>query len=88
MKIVTFNLRMETAADGPHCFRSRRGAIVERIRSEQPDILGFQEALPAMYDYLRAHLTEYTFVGHGRSENYLGDANPIAFRTERFALKE
>ena len=88
MKIVTFNLRMETAADGPHCFTNRRGAIVERIRSEQPDILGFQEALPAMYDYLRAHLTEYTFVGHGRSENYLGEANPIAFRTERFALKE
>ena len=87
MKIVTFNLRMENPDDGPHRFINRREAIVRRIRAEMPDILGFQEALPAMYDYLREHLTEYTFVGHGRSEAYLGEANPIAFRTGRFALK-
>ncbi len=87
MKIVTFNLRMDTPADGPHRFLNRREAIVERIRMENPDILGFQEALPAMYDYLRESLSEYTFVGHGRSEKYLGEANPIAFRSDRFALK-
>ena len=87
MKIVTFNLRMDTPADGPHRFLHRRTAIVERIRAEAPDILGFQEALPQMYDYLRENLPEYTFVGHGRSENYQGEANPIAFRSERFALK-
>ena len=87
MKIVTFNLRMDTLADGPHRFLNRREAIVERIRREKADILGFQEALPAMYDYLRENLPEYTFVGHGRSEKYLGEANPIAFRRDRFALK-
>ena len=87
MKIVTFNLRMDTPADGPHRFLNRREAIVQRIRREKADLLGFQEALPAMYDYLRENLPEYTFVGHGRSEKYLGEANPIAFRTDRFALK-
>ena len=87
MKIVTFNLRMDTPADGPHRFLHRRSAIVQRIRQEAPDILGFQEALPEMYDYLRENLPEYTFVGHGRSENYQGEANPIAFRSDRFALK-
>ena len=87
MKIVTFNLRMDTPDDGPHRFLYRREAIVARIRREKPDILGFQEALPAMYDYLRENLPEYTFVGHGRSERYEGEANPIAFRTDRFALK-
>ena len=84
MKIVTFNLRMDTPADGPNRFANRREAIVERIRSEAPDVLGFQEALPAMYDYLRAQLPAYTFLGHGRSAQYLGEANPIAFRTDRF----
>ena len=87
MKIVTFNLRMDTPDDGPHRFLYRRAAIVSRIRAEGPDILGFQEALPAMYDYLRENLPEYTFLGHGRSERYEGEANPIAFRTDRFALK-
>ncbi len=87
MKIVTFNLRMENPADGPHCFTNRREAILARIQAEQPDILGFQEALPAMYDYLRENLPGYTFVGHGRSERYLGEANPIAFCSDRFALK-
>lgn len=87
MKIVTFNLRMENPADGPHCFTNRREAIAARIHTEAPDILGFQEALPQMYDYLRENLPEYIFVGHGRSERYLGEANPIAFRTDRFDLK-
>ena len=87
MKIVTFNLRMDTPDDGPHRFLYRRAAIVSRIRAEGPDILGFQEALPAMYDYLRENLPEYTFLGHGRSERYEGEANPVAFRTDRFALK-
>ena len=87
MKIVTFNLRMENPDDGPHRFLHRREAIVARIRREAPDILGFQEALPEMYDYLRENLPEYTFVGHGRSERYMDEANPIAYRTDRFALK-
>ena len=87
MKIVTFNLRMENPADGVHRFALRKEAIVERIRREAPDILGFQEALPHMYDFLRENLPEYTLVGHGRSERYQGEANPIAFRTARFALK-
>ena len=87
MKLVTFNLRMDTPEDGLHRFLYRREAIVERIRREGPDILGFQEALPEMYAYLRRELPEYTFLGHGRSEDYQGEANPIAYRTERFALK-
>ena len=87
MKIVTFNLRMENPEDGVHRFSMRKESVVERIRREAPDILGFQEALPHMYDYLREQLPGYTFIGHGRSERYLGEANPIAFRSERFALK-
>lgn len=88
MKIVTFNLRMENPDDGVHRFSARRETIVKRIREESPDILGFQEALPEMYEFLREKLPEYTFVGHGRSERYLGEANLIAFRTDRFALKQ
>ena len=87
MKIVTFNLRLDTPDDGPHRFWYRREAIVGRIRREKPDILGFQEALPAMYDYLRDNLPEYTFLGHGRSAGHDGEATPIAFRRDRFILK-
>lgn len=87
MKLVTFNLRMENPDDGPNRFTARRETIVSRILAEQPDILGFQEALPAMYDHLRAELPRYTFVGHGRDAHYLDEANPIAFRSDRFALK-
>ena len=58
IKTVTFNLRMDTPDDGPHRFLYRREVIVARIRREKPDILGFQEALPSMYDYLREKLPE------------------------------
>lgn len=87
MKIVTFNLRMENPDDGPHRFTLRREAILARIRAEKPDVIGFQEALPEMMDWLEENLGEYCFVGHGRSEAYLDEATPVAFLRSRFALR-
>lgn len=87
MKIVTYNLRMENQDDGPHRFSLRRDAILRRIRAERPDILGFQEALPEMKGFLEEQLSEYTFVGHGRSEAYSDEATPVAFLKSRFDLR-
>ena len=86
IKVVTFNLRMNTPRDGINYFFNRAPLILERIREEKPDIIGFQEATQPILEWLKATLTEYTLVGIGRSETFKSEANPIAFRKDRFDL--
>ena len=86
IKVVTFNLRMNTTRDGINYFFNRAPLILERINEEKPDIIGFQEATQPILEWLKATLTEYTLVGIGRSETFKSEANPIAFRKDRFDL--
>ena len=46
MKFVTFNIRCDFGQDGANNFIYRRPLILEKIRQEKPDIIGFQEVLP------------------------------------------
>ena len=42
IKVMSFNLRMDTPHDGVNRFRNRIGRVMEVIESENPDIIGFQ----------------------------------------------
>ena len=86
IKVVTFNLRMNTHRDGINYFFNRAPLILARIREEKPDVIGFQEATQPILEWLKATLTEYTLVGIGRSKDFKSEANPIAFRKDRFEL--
>ena len=86
MKIVTFNLRCDNDGDGENRFQFRKGLILDKIEAEKPDILGFQEVLPVMSDFLRTYLLGYECVGCGRGEHFDGENNMIAYRRDRFEL--
>lgn len=88
MKFVTFNIRCDTERDGVNRFLYRKGLILDRIDSEKPDIIGFQEMTHPMNAYMREKLAYlgYTLVGGGRAADYRGEHNPIAFRTDRYEL--
>lgn len=86
ISVVTFNLRMDTPHDGRDRFQFRKGLILDKIETEKPDVIGFQECLPEMAAFLRSHLNGYLCVGNGRSSSFDGENNMIAFRTERFEL--
>lgn len=86
MRVVTYNLRCDVAVDGVNRFSSRRGLVIDKIETEKPEIIGFQEVTPAMNTYLRKHLAGYTLVGCGRSMDYQGEHNPIAFDSEKYEL--
>lgn len=86
LKTVTFNLRMNTMKDGINYFFNRSPFILRRIRAEQPDIIGFQEATRDIHAWLNASLDGYTIVGMGRNADFSGEANPVAFRRDRFEL--
>lgn len=88
MKVVSYNLRYmpNTTIDGINNFIHRAGMIFEKIHSEMPDIIGFQEVLPRQFTYLERMLTEYTLIGQFRDADFLGEGNFVAVRKDRFQI--
>ena len=70
MKFVTFNIRCDFGQDGANNFIYRRPLILEKIRQEKPDIIGFQEVLPHVAAWLKENLTEYYIAGCGRERTF------------------
>lgn len=87
MKLVSWNIRLDTETDGPHAWRFRREAVVDFLKKEQPAIIGFQEALHGQVDYLSASLGGYANVGVGRADGReAGEYVPVFYDTARFVL--
>ncbi len=86
LSIVTFNLRMDTRGDGEHYFFNRAPFILETIEAKKPDVICFQEATVMILSWLRENLTDYTVAGIGRGKDFSDEANPVAFRKDRFEL--
>src|SRR5688572_11720604 len=67
LRVMTFNLRVSTFIDGMNNWAFRKGMVVERIRSFDPDLLGTQEGKDGQCDFLKEELSEYSFFGAGRN---------------------
>ena len=86
VKIVTFNLRSVWCGDGINGFMHRAGMIYDKISSEKPDVIGFQEAIPHSIEFLIKLFPEYQFIGHGREEGYSGEGVYTAVRKDAFQV--
>lgn len=86
LKICTFNLRVATEHDGINNFPYRTHRILDTIRTEKPDVIGFQEARDEQRLWLRESLTDYTLLGCGRNANYRGESVVLAYRTDVFEM--
>ena len=86
MKLATFNIRYDCGQDGINNFSCRKPFILETIRREAPDIIGFQEVLPHVALWLKEQLTEYYVVGCPRCDDLTGEQVCIAFRPDKFNL--
>lgn len=86
LKIFTFNLRVESNADGINHFTNRRGRILDTIREYSPDIIGFQEANDNMRRWLIDSLDAYTVVGCGRGADWRGESTVVAFKKHDFEM--
>lgn len=86
MKLVTYNMRCDVLADGVNSFSKRRGFVIDKIMTEKPDVIGFQEIKPHMNEYLKENLRGYTLVGCGRGKDYHDEHNPVAFRNDKYEL--
>ncbi len=94
MRVMTFNLRMNTPNDGPNAWGHRLPIVQATIRTLSPDIMGTQEALPSMLSDLGKVLPEYSWVGVPRREGDESSAifyNPASYTlltTDTFWLSE
>lgn len=87
LRVMTFNLRYATAADGANAWEKRKDILLETIRQFGPDLLGTQEMLAVQGDYLTENLKGYKLVGVGRDDGQrAGEFSAILFKTERFEL--
>jgi outer membrane receptor for ferrienterochelin and colicins len=68
LRLMSFNIRYGTAADGPDAWPNRREQLFDLIRRENPDIIGLQEALRFQLDEIAAAIPGYFMAGAGRDD--------------------
>ena len=83
--VMSFNIRYGTANDGENRWTNRRDMLFALLRTENPDLIGLQEALRFQIDEILAAVPGYAAVGVGRDDGKAaGEMSAILFRITRF----
>ena len=90
VRVCTYNIGWAAGSPShPGCWASRRADVAALVRSSSPDVVAFQEVVPAQAAYLRGKMPEYGFAGEYRNEDRTsGQGNLVAWRRDRFELVE
>lgn len=67
---------------------SRLPQVAEALERLDSDLLGIQEARPDQFADIRETLTGYEWYGRGREGGEDSQATPVAWRSDRFELRE
>ena len=86
IKICSFNARFDGANDGINAFTCRTPRLLEFLKAESPDIIGFQEVTPTMRAWFVENMPDYYSVGGGRNPDCSGEAPLIAFKKRDMQL--
>lgn len=86
-RVMTYNIRLDTPADGNNRWAPRRDLLVGQVRLLKPDILGLQEVLPGQRGDLAAALPGFAMLGGGRDDGRLGgEAAPLLIDRSRYRI--
>ncbi len=86
INVFTYNLRMDNKGDGINAFSERKDYILRTFPKYSADIIGFQEVLPHMRQWLMDNFTDYAVCGVGRGANLDDESNVVAYRKDKFDL--
>lgn len=86
VRVMTFNIRLNLASDGPNAWPHRKDAVASMIRFHDADLIGLQEALPEQLRDLDALLPDYARFGVGRAADLLGEHSAVLYRRSRFEV--
>jgi len=82
LRVMSFNIRYGTAADGESHWDRRKEFLVDVLREQMPDLIGVQEALYSQLEYILRALPGYAMVGVGRDDGVrAGEYACIMYRT-------
>ena len=68
LKVMSYNIRLNTEKDGTNAWMYRCPATIEMIKDQAPDVFGVQEALPEQVRFLEEFADGYDGVGVGRDD--------------------
>lgn len=84
LRVMTYNVRVETESDGDDNWPYRKEAVAALIRYHQPDVFGLQECYFSMARELASMLPGYAWYARGTSDGKeSGAANPVFYRVSR-----
>ncbi len=87
LAVMTFNIRMNTAADGPNAWPERKDMAASTILFHEAVLAGLQEALRGQIADLEARLPGYGWIGLGRDDGREGgEFNPLFYDRSRLKL--
>ncbi|WP_343520980.1 endonuclease/exonuclease/phosphatase family protein [Sphingomonas sp.] len=88
LKVMSFNVRLPIASDGPNRWEARRDLFVETIRRADPDIIGTQELWKIQGDHLVTKLPQYSWFGIDRRGGHGDEHMGVFYRRDRLRLIE
>lgn len=86
LRLMTFNLRRDVEADGPHRWTQRKDAAAALVRTHAPHVLATQEGLPHQLADLDARLPHLRRVGGDRRGNGTDEHTAIYYDPSRLIL--
>jgi len=88
VRLMSFNVRYDTAKDGAHNWAHRRRLVAATIRYHDPDVVGVQEAMTHQLRELETMLPGYEWVGDARdAAASSGEHTAVGYRRDRFAAE-
>jgi endonuclease/exonuclease/phosphatase family metal-dependent hydrolase len=89
VELISYNIRLNTPADGEHAWPNRRADVVNLLRFHRAEIFCVQEALPEQMDDLAAAFPEYSYEGVGRDDGKReGEFSAIFYNLDRFKKRD
>ncbi len=89
VRVMTYNIRMDTVNDGINQWNLRKNRVFRLIQQYQPDLIGVQEALPHQLADLHAAFPSFGWYGVGRDDGKdKGEFSAIFYRLSLFELRD
>ncbi len=87
LKVMTFNIRVNTMMDGFNCWSNRKNIVFDTITANTADVFGLQEAKHNQSQQIQRALPQYDTYEAGRSDGKTkGESCAIFYRKDRFYL--
>lgn len=89
LRVMSFNIRTETARDIRYAWMLRKHLVTERIREFDPDLLGLQECQDGeQAEFIRAQFPDYRFLAVHRGDDTRNgrEMAPLLYREGAFDL--